>query len=188
MSECKLFAFIDSVINIASETREGMILAVDIHYRHTLAIAGGIVFADWTAQQEDAVYRSELRIDQDYIPGEFYRRELPCILCLIEEHKLVPDTVVVDGYVYLDGFCLPGLGKHLFDALAGRASIIGVAKRRLIHTPDETTLYRGQSRRPLYITSVGISLDMAKSLISSMHGPFRIPYLLKRVDQISKMT
>ncbi|WP_419659932.1 deoxyinosine 3'endonuclease (Endonuclease V) [Desulfosarcina variabilis str. Montpellier] len=163
-----------------------MILAVDVYYHNGLATIGGVTFSDWTAEQEDAAYQSTLQVIEDYVPGQFYRRELPCILHLLNAHKLAPDTIVVDGFVYLDGFCLPGLGKHLFDALNGQAAVIGVAKRKLAQTPDAVKIYRGQSKTPLFVTSVGISLASAKAFIVSMHGPYRIPSLLKRVDQISR--
>lgn len=164
-----------------------MILAVDVHYRYNLAMVGGVTFSDWTAQQEDALYRSALRTAADYIPGAFFRRELPCILHLLREHAIAPGTIVVDGFVYLDGLGAPGLGRHLYDALAGGTPVIGVAKHRRFKTPDETKVYRGRSKTPLYVTSVGIPLQQAKALIVSMHGPYRIPSLLKKADQLSRM-
>ena len=164
-----------------------MILAVDVHYSHDIAIVGGVMFSDWAARQEDAVFRSILHNVGDYKPGEFYRRELPCILHLIKEHKIMPDMIVVDGFVYLDGFCSPGLGRHLYDSLAGHTPVIGVAKSKFSQAPDEVKVFRGQSKKPLYVTSVGISLATAKSLVVSMHGCHRIPSLIKRADQVSRM-
>ena len=163
-----------------------MILAVDVYYHQGLATVGGVTFSGWADQQADAAYQSALQIVEDYVPGQFYRRELPCILHLLNTHKLFPDTIVVDGFVYLDGFCSPGLGKHLFDTLKGRTAVIGVAKRKLARTPDAVRIYRGQSKTPLYVTSVGITLASAKAFIVSMHGPYRIPTLLKRADQVSR--
>jgi deoxyribonuclease V len=165
-----------------------MILAVDVHYRQDLAVTGGVTFSAWTARREDAVYRSLLRITEAYIPGEFYRRELPCILRLLQEHEIAADAIVVDGFVYLDGFRTPGLGKHLFDALSGRTPVIGVAKSRFAQAPDKVKVYRGRSGKPLYVTSVGIPLATAKALIISMHGPYRVPSLLKKADHVSRMT
>jgi deoxyribonuclease V len=163
-----------------------MILAVDVYYQHGLATVGGVTFSGWTAEQEDAAYQSTLQVVEDYVPGQFYRRELPCILHLLKVHKLSPETIIVDGFVYLDGFCSPGLGKHLFDTLKGQAAVIGVAKRKLAQTPDAVKIYRGQSKTPLYVTSLGIPLASAKAFIISMHGPYRIPSLLKKADQISR--
>ena len=65
-----------------------------------------------------------------YVPGEFYRRELPCVLAVLEELSALPDAVIIDGYVWLDAGGTKGLGGHLFDSLAENVSVIGVAKNR----------------------------------------------------------
>ena len=38
-----------------------------------------------------------------YEPGRFYRRELPCLLTALEAITARPATVIMDGYVWLDG-------------------------------------------------------------------------------------
>ena len=48
------------------------------------------------------------------------------------------------------------------------------------------TIVRGESKNPLFITSEGIAVDEAAKLIQSMHGEFRIPTMLKLVDQLSR--
>lgn len=162
-------------------------LAVDAQYGRDTAIVGAVAFADWTDAEEAATYRSTVHGIEPYVPGEFYRRELPCILSLLAEYALEPDMIAVDGFVYLDGQCAPGLGKHLFDALGGRTPVIGVAKNRFAGAPDEIRVFRGQSKIPIYVTSVGIPLATAREYIVSMHGRFRIPSLLKQADQVSRM-
>jgi len=47
-------------------------------------------------------------------------------------------------------------------------------------------IYRGQSTNPLYITSEGIELEKSADLILNMHGDYRIPTLLKKVDQLCR--
>jgi deoxyribonuclease V len=163
-----------------------MILAVDVDYKQDTAVAGGILFEDWTNRTEHAAYRSHIDGIVDYIPGEFWRRELPCILRLLEEHALVPDSIVIDGFVYLDGVSRPGLGKYLFDFLGAQAPVIGVAKSKFVDTPEGLEVVRGRSQSPLYVTSVGIPLATAKQFILSMYGEYRIPYLLKKADQIAR--
>jgi hypothetical protein len=64
---------------------------------------------------------------EPYVPGEFYRRELPCILRVLETISESIDVIVVDGYVWLEG-TRPGLGAHLFDTLGTKVAIICVAK------------------------------------------------------------
>jgi deoxyribonuclease V len=45
---------------------------------------------------------------------------------------------------------------------------------------------RGDSQKPLYVTAAGVSAEDAASRISEMHGPFRIPTLLKQVDTLAR--
>jgi len=164
-----------------------MILAVDVQYERDTATVGAVAFAHWFDGEAAATYRSVVLGVEPYVPGEFFRRELPCILRLLTEHALEPDTIVVDGLVYLDGISTPGLGKYLFDALGGRTPVIGVAKSRFAAAPDDIRVFRGKSKTPLYVTSVGIPLSAAKKYVVSMHGRFRIPSLLKKADQVSRM-
>jgi len=163
-----------------------MILAVDVHYGNDCASVGGVAFALWSDTKETRTYRSRLCGIDDYVSGQFFQRELPCILKLLEEHSLQPDSIVVDGFVYLDSDCTPGLGKHLFDALGGGTSVVGVAKSRFAAASEAFKVYRGKSKTPLYVTSVGIPLSDAQNYIQSMHGRFRVPSLLKRADRISR--
>jgi deoxyribonuclease V len=160
-----------------------MILAVDVDYRNSGASIAGITFENWTDDSEAGLFRSELFETEEYVPGQFYRRELPCILKLIEEHKIEPDIIVIDGFVYLDGKTNPGLGMYLYNALNGKIPVVGVAKNPFKGIAQDCELYRGKSRKPLYVTSVGIQLDEAKKNIKSMYGNHRVPDLLKKADQ-----
>ena len=163
-----------------------MKLAVDVDYQDDTAQIAGVAFNDWTDAESLAIYTSSLSDVQAYEPGYFYKRELPCILKLLEEHELNPDCIIIDGFVYLDGKKEAGLGKYLYDALNGKSSIIGVAKRRFRNTPESCEVYRGQSSKSLYVTSEGLPPDTAKEHIASMHGSYRIPDLLKKADQVCR--
>ncbi len=88
-----------------------MILAVDLDYHESSATVAGISFDEWDDEESNEIHVSYMEGVADYIPGSFYKRELPCILSLLREHKLNPDIIVIDGYVYLDGVSEPGLGK-----------------------------------------------------------------------------
>ncbi|HNS89267.1 MAG TPA: hypothetical protein PLT33_07985 [Deltaproteobacteria bacterium] len=44
-------------------------------------------------------------------------------------------------------------------------------------------IHRGRSRKPLYVSAVGCTLDHAAQSILSMYGPYRIPALLKLADR-----
>jgi deoxyribonuclease V len=91
-------------------------------------------------------------------------------------------TVVIDGYVWLGTDKSPGLGAHLFRALDEQIPVIGVAKSRFKDSTYAYKAFRGYSKRPLYITAAGIDPEVATKNISHMHGKFRIPTLLKKVD------
>jgi len=163
-----------------------MILAVDVHYSETGATAAGVVFTHWGDDLPEMELVSHTGPLPEYRPGEFYKRELPAILRLIEDHGLKPDCIIVDGFIYLDGRSLPGLGKHLHDASDGKVPVIDIAKNRLRDIGPEYEIFRGKSVRPLYITAAGIDLEEAKDLIRSMHGAFRLPTFIKRVDRLCR--
>ena len=96
------------------------------------------------------------------------------------------ETVLVDGYVWLGNDKSPGLGAHLFEALDGKIPVIGVAKTKFASAVIAKEIFRGNSRNPLYVTSAGINPDVAVQQIENMHGQFRIPTLLKRVDTLCR--
>jgi deoxyribonuclease V len=164
-----------------------MIVAIDVHYRPDgSATAAALCFSSW--ESGEAVEELVLETEEvaQYVPGQFYLRELPCIRRLLAEMKCPYDCIVIDGYVFLGKDRRPGLGMHLWNSLDRKVPVIGVAKSRFWETPEEAKLFRGSSTRPLYITAVGVPLDEAKACISCMNGSHRIPALLKRVDRISR--
>ncbi len=163
-----------------------MIFAVDVHYGASSAVVGGLTFADWHDPKPLKTFRSDIREIEDYIPGEFYKRELPCILKILNDFNIAPNTIIIDGYVFLDGQSRPGLGKYLFDALGGEVEIVGVAKNAFAGISDEFSIKRGKSQKPLYVTTTGSDVSGAKENIRAMYGPDRLPVLLKQVNQISR--
>ena len=158
-------------------------LAVDVHYQGGMATGAGVLFEDWGDARGEETYISKIEGVHDYIPGEFYKRELPCLLKLLEDHQITPGCIVVDGFVYLDGLGKAGLGKYLYDALGGKVGVIGVAKKFYNGIPRDFELYRGKSEKPLFVTSAGLDVDAAKRFIARMHGDFRIPTLLRIADR-----
>ena len=163
------------------------ILALDVDYREndttSVAYTAGILFNDWLDDTAERILISKKEGIDAYTSGSFYKRELPCLLGFLSEHQLEPDYIIVDGFVYLDKDRTAGLGKKLYDELNGKSIVIGVAKKPFKNIGDRHQIYRGDSRTPLYITAEGISTTEAKSLITSMHGRYRIPTLLKLADQ-----
>ena len=83
---------------------------------------------------------------------------------------------------------IQSIGKHLFDALGGDVAIVGVAKRAFADIPEGYAVLRGESRTPLFITAVGMDIEEAKAKVQSMHGPYRIPTLIKLADSTCRQT
>ena len=78
-----------------------MIACIDVLYDDT-NLSGRVacvVFEDWFA----AVPSHELALTVGnvlpYVPGEFYKRELPCIQAILDRLPALPETIIVDGYV-----------------------------------------------------------------------------------------
>jgi deoxyribonuclease V len=160
-----------------------MIAAFDVQYLEEGCTAAAVLFSQYSDAAPTAEYTHFLSGAADYIPGEFYRRELPGILSLLEQISDVPDEMIIDGYVMLGN--KPGLGQHLFKAVDGKIPVIGVAKSKF-RGACGTKIYRGGSKHPLYITSAGVDLQKASEKIRRMHGDHRIPTLLKRVDHLAR--
>jgi len=162
------------------------ILAVDVAYEQDEAVAAGVLFQNW----EDAVPLQEFTLHcppaEAYAPGEFYRRELPCILGLLHQLNTEVDIIIIDGFVYLGEEHKPGLGSYLYESLDRQVAVVGVAKSAFKNTPDATRLLRGNSQRPLYVTAIGIAEEAARRGILNMHGKSRFPELLRRVDKLCR--
>lgn len=163
-----------------------MILALDVDYRGNEAMVAGLAFEDWSDANESAQYVCRVDEVQEYVPGQFYRRELPCLLALLHKFELQPEIIVIDGFVFLDGESRAGLGKYLYDALGGKVTVIGVAKTSFAGIGEAYALRRGDSIKPLYITVAGDTVAVAREAIAAMHGQFRVPTLLKKVDHLCR--
>lgn len=159
---------------------------IETEFGETSARAACVVIDDWADAVPTAEHVIEIESVRDYEPGQFYLRELPCIQAVVAKLNDQPEVIIVDGYVWLDGVSTPGLGAHLYKALRQETPVIGVAKNPFKQTGHATKLYRGGSSRPLFITAVGIPTAEAAAKIAAMHGPHRIPSILKRVDQLSR--
>jgi deoxyribonuclease V len=161
-----------------------VIAAVDVHYPGDgRAQAAAVLFADYCARVPDKIMTRLIAEPADYVPGAFYKRELPCLLAVLDQLNPMPIEIIIDGYVCLSA--KPGLGQHLFNATDCRIPVIGVAKSAFAGTDAEKVFRRG-SRRPLYITAAGMSAHAAADRIRRMQGPHRIPTLLRQVDQIAR--
>lgn len=166
-----------------------MIYAFDTYYYDHFANTVCIAFEDWASEKEVEVFIEQTSISSEYESGAFYKRELPCILSLLKKITLKPeDIIIVDGYVTLDNEGKIGLGGHLYQALEEKFPIVGIAKNGFT-SPDgqRRSVIRGESKTPLFITAKGADVDDIKNKVEQMHGSFRIPTLLKKLDQLSRM-
>jgi deoxyribonuclease V len=163
-----------------------MFACVDVDYRDAEAVAACVVFRDWADALGTREEVERVAPVEPYQPGQFYRRELPCLLAVLGKVRDPLEAVLVDGYVWLGDEGRPGLGAHLYAALAQAVPVVGVAKSHFAGVRVARPVVRGTSRRPLWVTAAGIDPDLAADRVKGMHGSFRVPTLLKRVDQLCR--
>src|SRR5262245_51848061 len=105
-----------------------MMACIDTYHNSRCSRTGIVLFANWTdscAVREFVCERSDA--PTDYLPGQFFRRELPCIVQAREAFDNAASILVIDGYVWLDRHGKKGLGAFVYDALGESISVIGVA-------------------------------------------------------------
>ena len=164
-----------------------MLIAVDVQYAELAVVTAAVGFLDWSDPTStlECVLRAEVT-PEPYEPGAFYKRELPFLLealALVERRHPV-EAVLIDGHVWLRED-QPGLGARLHEALGARKAVIGVAKAAFAEGSAVAVL-RGDSSRPLFVTAAGMNAHGAAELLRGMHGPHRVPTLLKRADQLAR--
>jgi deoxyribonuclease V len=154
---------------------------VDVHYRRDTAVAACVLFDSWVDSEPLDLLRVAVSGAAPYRAGRFAERELPCLLAVLREVEHELDAVVVDGFVHLRTG--QGLGACLHDALERHPAVIGVAKRPLELACRFAEITRGRSVRPLFVSAVECPLDVAARTIRGMHGPYRLPTLLRLADR-----
>lgn len=161
-----------------------MKLIIDVSYQDNIAKVVGGFFENW--HDEKLLKISEKRVNnvREYISGEFYKRELPCILDFLNDFNLKEiELIIIDGFVFLNDIDKKGLGAYLFESLDKSIPIIGVAKSSF-HNNNKNVIniLRANSKKPLYISSIGIELLKASDLIKNMFGNYRMPNIIKQID------
>jgi len=159
-----------------------MIACVDVDYRGDGAVAACVLLRDWPDAQSAAEHVHPVDRVEPYQPGQFYKREMPCLLAVLKDVTEPLKVIVVDGYVWLADESTPGLGAHLYEALGKAIPVVGVAKTRFASARAARPVLRGDSQRPLFVTAAGMDVEAAVEHVRAMHGEFRIPTLLRRVD------
>lgn len=164
---------------------------LDVDYRGTGARAACVVTDGWAAAAPSATWVRDIESVQPYEPGQFYRRELPCLLAVLALLPALPDAMVIDGYVWLAAVERPGLGAHLHAALGGRVPVVGIAKSAFAgaeSSPVVVPVLRGASKQPLFVSSIGLPLDVAAGHVRRMAGKHRMPGILRITDTLARST
>ncbi|MCA9578354.1 MAG: endonuclease V [Polyangiales bacterium] len=164
-----------------------MFACLDVDYSPTRTCAACVLFARWDSAKPTAELCARLDPQEaaGYVPGAFYERELPALLAVLDKLPFgvdALDALVVDGYVWLARE-RPGMGHYLYEAMQRRVPVIGVAKNAFADNDVALPLLRGESQKPLFVTAVGMDPAEARRLVADMHGPHRVPTLLRWVDQ-----
>jgi deoxyribonuclease V len=112
-----------------------VIAALDAHYDEDASTGtrGAVVFEHWDDGEPIAEYTAECSGVEPYVPGQFFKRELPCLLAVLEILREPLNAIVIDGYVNMGE--KPRLGMNLWEALDKKIPIIRVAKTRF-HSAD----------------------------------------------------
>jgi deoxyribonuclease V len=163
-----------------------MIACLDVQYAESGACAAALVFECWESEKPILEKQIYLHKIEKYEPGSFYKRELPPLLELLSHLPSQPDILLIDGYCDLSADGMPGLGARLFEQLPYSPVIVGVAKNRFKGTLHAKEVFRGDSSRPLFVTSIGITKEEAAEKVAAMHGKYRIPTMLKAVDNLAR--
>ena len=116
------------------------ITIVDTAYYGNLAFTAGALISNWNASSPEKTFSTYTTTSAEYIPGQFYKRELPCILHFLKEAPWESNIIVIDGYVSLSDSKI-GLGMHLYKALDMQIPVIGVAKNAFTQNTAALPIY-----------------------------------------------
>ena len=167
-------------------------LAIDTYYTEENAYTVGVFFSRWDDTEPLNIIKRITKPEYPYVPGEFYKRELPCIMDLLGGVSFdTLSTIIVDGFVRIekDGEMVSGLGERLYDEVKDWGiSVIGVAKSKFNGCENwSIPIIRKAGSKPLYVQGIGRYTDeMAASLIKGMAGPNKLPILLQLLDRETK--
>jgi deoxyribonuclease V len=164
-----------------------VIAILDAAYGDGASAAACVVAAAWESSTALGEYTHRDGPAADYQPGEFYRREMPLLLSVLNMLPRKPEIIIIDGYVWLGVEERKGLGAHLFEALGGASAVVGIAKTKFEGASYwAAEVRRGSSESPLFVTSAGMPMIEATAAVKRMHGAHRIPELVGRVDQLAR--
>ena len=97
-SEFSFQMWLPLLINLIIENN--MILVVDVAYKDNSAQVAGVLLESWESCISTNQYIIHIQNIAEYESGQFYKRELPCILALLDVVKEKIEFIVV-GWVCL---------------------------------------------------------------------------------------
>ena len=162
-----------------------MKVCLDVQYTNNQALTAAILFKDWTDSTATRAMTLPIADVLEYEAGAFFKRELPCLLAILETIPEPLEYILVDSFVFLDQGFKHGLGARLYMALEQKIPVIGVAKTDFLGAPSIPIL-RGVSKQALFVSSIGCDTNQAALWVQQMHGAHRIPTLLKAVDSLAR--
>ncbi|MGP4848901.1 hypothetical protein ACTXGQ_32710, partial [Marinobacter sp. 1Y8] len=60
-------------------------------------------------------------------------------------------------------------------------------KNNFYDITEDYAIWRGISKHPLYVTSIGINITTAKKMVSEMEGEHRMPKMVSDVDKLGRV-
>lgn len=162
------------------------VAVLDVHYGDTAAAAAAVLLPDWAAPAPTAEHRILLDAAAPYVPGQFKDRELPALRQVLAAVDGPLAAVVVDAYCTLSPEGAPGLGAYLYAALGHDTPVVGIAKNRFAAATHAIEVFRGGSRRALYVTACGLPGDEAAAHVARMAGAHRLPDAVKAADRLAR--
>ena len=165
-----------------------MILIIDGDYNDAehKAHMAGVLLDKHTDDSIIGFITADVENIGEYEPGSFYKRELKGVGAIIDKLNYAKiDLVIVDGFAKFNDGIHKSLGEYVNNLY--RIPVIGVAKKWCEFCKiEDTEIYRGKSKAPLFVTTVGYDNNKAKQLVEEMYGDNRIPYSIKLVDAIAR--
>lgn len=165
-----------------------MIIVIDGDYNENLNIGhmAGVLIEEFEQFDISGFITTDVNDIGIYESGSFYKREMKGIESLLDKlNKDEIDCIVIDGYASFKDNEHKALGERLYEKY--HIPVIGIAKKRNEFCKIENTeVYRGISKSPLFVTCVGCGHNNAKRCVERMYGENRIPYIVKLVDSLAR--
>lgn len=163
-----------------------LVMAVQVDAATGEVVAGAVGFDDWAAAEPLGEWTSRLAGTEAPVRGQPDGRPLAGLLHLLQQHRLAPELVVLDGPVHADAQDTPALGRRLHEALGAAVPVVGVARSGAGRWPTSFEVHREEEAAPLWVTCAGLDLGAAKVRVRMMHGRKRVPTLLKRAARLTR--